>query len=119
MNINILMSKFNVEIKPVVRHDNIKAFVTWIFKTNQGELKIRGGTIREKPFGRNGRLKKSYDPPAVKLKSGYLKAFFLDNKELYKKLCEETINGYNRETGEVPDIAIWGNEIDEKDETPY
>src|SRR3989338_9209615 len=99
MELNIQIIGFSVDIKPTVRDDNIKAFVVWIFQTTAGEWKVYGGTIRQKPFGKNQKLLLSYDPPRVGRK--YSVAFYIDEKELYKKLCNYTIDEYCKITGEV------------------
>lgn len=115
MKINININSFIAEIKPVIRHDSIKAFVTWIFKTDSGEWIIRGGTIKEKPFGKNQKIIKTFDPPAIKTRSGFYKVIFIDNKELYIKLCHASVDAYLQETGEVHDDIVFGDEINSED----
>ncbi len=112
MKLDIQISDFSVKIKSVIRDDNIKGFVTWIFRTNQGDWKVYGGTIKLKSFGKNDRQLLSYDPPAYKTKGGFNKAFFIDNLELYKKLCNYTVKIYCEISGELGNDIIFGNEID-------
>ena len=115
MDISIEIKSFFVEIRPTIREDNIKAFVNWVFSTNKGEIKIKQGTIRLKQFGKKELL--SYDLPAVRLKVGFVKVFYMGNKELYKSLCEFTIKTYCQETGELPNKITpdVGEEIDLED----
>lgn len=98
MDIELIIKHFSVKIIPTVRADSIKAFVEWVFGSNMGEIKIRGGTIRLKSFGDSKEVL-SYEPPAYGKK--YQKAIFIDNKEFYKKLCDYTINKYCDITGEI------------------
>ncbi len=116
MELNIQITSFSVDIKPAVREDNIKAFVTWIFQTSVGEWKIYGGTIRQKPFGKNQKLLLTYDPPAIGKK--FFKAFYIGDKELYKKLCKHTIEEYCKITGEVGNNFLVANEDVKEDEIP-
>ena len=104
LELNINITGFSAEIKPVIRQDNIKAFVTWIFRIDLGMIKIYGGTIREKPFGEHNKLILSYDPPAIKTGRGYIKVMFIEDKQLFKTLCDYTINLYCKLTGEVRGI---------------
>ena len=104
LELNINITGFSAEIKPVIRQDNIKAFVTWIFQTESGVVKVYGGTIREKPFGERSKLILSYDPPAIKTGRGYIKTMFIEDKQLFKTLCDYTINEYCKLTGEVRGI---------------
>lgn len=99
MELNIQITKFSTEIKPVIRDDQIKAFVVWIFHTDLGIIKIYGGTIRKKQFGKNQKLLLTYEPPSVG--RNYTKVFFIDNKEVYKQLCDFTIKEYCQITGEL------------------
>lgn len=102
--LNINITGFSAEIKPVVRDDNIKAFVTWIFQTESGVIKVYGGTVRVKPFGKDGKLILTYEPPAIKTRGSYIKAMFIEDKILFKRLCDYTINLYCNLTGEVRGI---------------
>ena len=104
LELNINITGFSAEIKPVVREDNIKAFVTWMFQTESAAIKIYGGTIRVKPFGKDNKLILTYEPPAIKTKGGYIKAMFIEDKILFKTLCDYTINLYCKLTGEVRGI---------------
>ncbi|MEK7616578.1 MAG: hypothetical protein AAB414_00810 [Patescibacteria group bacterium] len=104
LELNINLTGFSAEIKPVIRQDNIKAFVTWIFRIDLGMIKIYGGTIREKPFGEHNKLILSYDPPAIKTGRGYIKVMFIEDKQLFKRLCDYTIDLYCKLTGEVRGI---------------
>lgn len=104
LELNIKITGFSADIKPVIRQDNIRAFVTWIFQTESGVIKVYGGTIRQKPFGENSQLILSYDPPAIKTGRGYIKAVFIEDKHLFKRLCDYTINLYCKQTGEVRGI---------------
>lgn len=101
LELNINISGFSADIKPVIRQDNIRAFVTWIFQTESGVIKVYGGTIRQKPFGENNKLILSYDPPAIKTGRGYIKAVFIEDKHLFKRLCDFTIDEYCKLTGEL------------------
>ncbi|MBI2196128.1 hypothetical protein HYU45_00785 [Candidatus Daviesbacteria bacterium] len=104
LELNINITGFSVEVKPVIRQDNIKAFVTWIFLTESGVVKVYGGTIRIKPFGKDNKLILTYEPPAIKTRGGYIKAMFIEDKQLFKTLCDYTINLYCKLTGEVRGI---------------
>ncbi|TSC85373.1 MAG: Uncharacterized protein G01um10147_1187 [Microgenomates group bacterium Gr01-1014_7] len=104
LELNINITGFSAEIKPTVREDNIKAYVTWIFKTESAAVKIYGGTIRVKPFGKDGKLILTYEPPAIRTRGGYIKAMFIEDKQLFKTLCDYTINLYCKQTGEVRGI---------------
>src|SRR5690348_7227001 len=103
MDIDMKITRFRVELKPVARTDAIKAFVTWYFNTDIGEIKIAGGTIKEKTFGKFNKILLSYDAPAYKTRMGYMKVLFINNKDFFKKLCDFTIDEYYRETGETRD----------------
>lgn len=111
MDIDIKITGFNPEVKPIVRDDNIKAFVTWVFITDKGELKLKGGTVRLKAFGKNSKLILTYDSPAYRTGMGYVKVMFFDNKELYKQLCDFTIDKYCLLTGETRNDAVPEEEI--------
>lgn len=106
LELNINITGFSADIKPVIRQDNIRAFVTWIFQTESGVLKVYGGTIRQKPFGEDSKLILSYDPPAIKTGRGYIKAVFIEDKILFKRLCAHTIDLYCRLTGEARGILL-------------
>lgn len=114
MDIEIIIKNFSVKIIPIVRADSIKAFVEWVFGSDIGEIKIRGGTIRLKTFGSSKQVL-SYEPPTYGSK--YQKAIFLDNKELYKKLCDYTIKNYCDITGKVL-AGVEMNENVDPDEIP-
>ena len=113
MNMNINITQFTPDIKPVVRpNSNLKAFVTWIFETSEGQLKITGGTIKLKTFGESKTELLSYDGPAYKGGFKYYTVFFLNNKSLFKQLCEETIRLYCEMTGETYTPSSPNEEID-------
>lgn len=114
MDIEIIIKHFSVKVIPAVRSDSIKAFVEWVFGSNVGEIKIRGGTIRLKSFGSSKQVL-SYEPPAYGRK--YQKTIFIDNKELYKKLCDYTIKKYCDITGEIV-AGVEMNEDVDPDEIP-
>lgn len=115
MELEIKITNFLVEIKPVVRSDNIKAFVTWIFQTELGVWKVYGGTIRLKPFGKNNKMLLSYDPPAFGPR--FTKALFIEDKGTYIKLCDYTIKSYCTLTGEINNNILMDEGID-PDEVP-
>lgn len=115
MDIEIKITKFTTEIKPVVRNDEIKAFVIWRFETNMGMLKINGGTVRLKPFGKYGKPLLTFEGPAVRTRAGFIKVFFFDNLELYKNLCEQTVQDYCKESGEFPNNTVFSDEINMDD----
>ena len=99
MELQIIIHSLEVDISAQAREDNIRAFVIWIFKTNVGDIKIKGGTIRRKEFGSKSLL--SYEPPSIKGRQGkYNRTFFMDDKQLYLKLCAYTIKRYCEESGE-------------------
>lgn len=105
LELEIKITNFSVEINPVARTDNIRGFVVWVFHTDVGIWKLKGGTIRQKAFGRNENLLLTYDPPAIG--RNFTKVIFIDNKELYKKLCNYSIDEYCKLTGEIRnDIAM-------------
>lgn len=112
MEIEIKITGFEVKVKPVVREDNIKAFVDWIFNTDQGVIKIHGGTLRVKLFGKNNKELLTYDAPAIRSRSGYAKVLFIDNLEIFKKLCDYTLNEYYKITNELPNNVIFGESED-------
>lgn len=98
MELDIKITSFDATIKAVIRNDNIKAFVDWIFATEIGVIKIHGGTIRLKPFGPNSTQILTFDGPAYG--SHFTKVLFIDNPQFYKRLCDFTVNKYCQETGE-------------------
>lgn len=100
MELRIKINSLETDISLQARTDNILAFVTWIFKTDVGDIKIKGGTIRRKDFGSKPLL--TYDVPAIKTRHGYNKALFIDNKELFVQLCNFTIKKYCEESGDLP-----------------
>ena len=102
MDIEIKIFSFEVEVKPVVREDNLLAFVVWRFKTSVGDFKIDGGTIRRKPFGKNGEEIATYDGPAIRMRFGFRKVFFIDNIKLYQQLCNFTVRQYEEISGSIP-----------------
>lgn len=118
MDLEIKVTKFEADINQVVREDNIKAFVTWKFETGSGVIKIYGGTIRLKPFGEKQKMLMSYDPPAIRMKGGYNKVLFIDNAELYKKLCKHTIDTYYQVTGEARPEVVTNEEVN-SDDLPF
>lgn len=99
MELNINIHSIEIEITAVARQDNILAFVDWIFKTDIGDMKLKGGTIRRKEF--KSKTKLSFDVPAIRSKGGFIKAFFLDNKKVFLQLCAATVKKYCEETGEL------------------
>ncbi|MEK7168393.1 MAG: hypothetical protein AAB778_00090 [Patescibacteria group bacterium] len=99
MELNIVIRKFELEITPVIRKDNIKGFVIWTFVTDRGELKIKGGTIRLKEFGSKRIL--TYDFPAYRAGFKFCKAVFMSDLELYKTLCNATVEQYCQMTGDL------------------
>lgn len=111
MELNIQITNLEIEIKPTVREDNIKAFVNLIFNSSQGDIKIKNGTLRLKSFGTKQML--SYEVPAVKTAHRYNKVFYLDNLELYKKICDAVIKEYSSVTGEVIGLEQEEVNIDE------
>lgn len=110
MEINIKITRFEAEVKPIIRNDNIKAFVTWIFYFGSEQIKIYGGTIRLKPFGENDKQLLSYDPPAIGAR--YIKVIYFSDKALYLKLCLKTVQVYCEMTGELPNNILYEN-VDE------
>lgn len=116
MELNIKITGFSVDVKPQVREDNIKAFVTWIFHTSIGEWKIYNGTLRQKPFGKNQKLLLSYEPPAVGKR--YSKVLFIDNKIFFQKLCQYTKEKYYKLTGELENNFSTADEEVNLDEIP-
>lgn len=116
MELEIKITNFSVEINPVVRSDNIRAFVAWIFQTDFGVWKLRSGTIRQKAFGRNEKLLLTYEPPAIG--KNYIKVIFIDNKELYKKLCNYSIDEYCKLTGEIRNNIAIDENVD-PNEVPF
>lgn len=114
MEIKINITSFEPEVKVVVRDDDLKGFVTWIFMSDIGKVKIAGGTIRVKEFGVNKVRKLSYDVPAIKTKGNrYFKVFYIDNLDIYRQLCKTTIDKYIAESGGLPEGVI----LDSPDET--
>ena len=114
MDLEIKISNFEVEIKPVIRGDQIKAFVTWIFKTDSGDLKVYSGTIRLKAFGKNDKELLTYDPPAIRGRKSYTKVIFMDNLDLYKRLCSYTLEKYYEASGELPnEVSLDEDEFEE------
>lgn len=113
MVLDIHITKLTIEILPAVRNDNIKAFVNLIFHTDQGEIKIKNGTIRLKDFGKAQKL--SYDVPAVRTRNAFRKCFFLNNLDLYKEICVAVLRAYEEQTGEKVnyDIELEDISIDE------
>lgn len=108
MDIQINITSFEVEVKAVVRNDDIKGFVTWYFNSDLGRIKITGGRIMLKTFGKNDEPRLSYDGPAIKAGYGkYYKVFYLDNKEVYLKMCQASVEKYLEVTGELPNDVIF------------
>lgn len=116
LELKIKITSFSVEINLMARSDNIRAFVAWIFQTDVGVWKLRGGTIRQKPFGRNGKLLLTYDPPAIG--KYFTKVIFIDNKEIYKRLCNYSIDEYCKLTGEIRNDVAMDKSVD-PDEMPF
>ena len=108
MELNITITAFEVEIKPVIRADEIKAFVTWYFVSNLGKIKLTGCTIKLKEFGENKVKVLTVDVPAIKFRFGkYFKAFYLPDLETFKRICRFTLDEYLKMSGELPaDITI-------------
>lgn len=115
MELEIKITNFSVEITPAARSDNIRGFVVWVFQTNSGVWKLKGGTIRQKAFGRNEKLLLTYDPPAIG--RNFTKVIFIDNKDLYKKLCNYSIDEYCKLTGEIRNDIAMDENVD-PDEIP-
>lgn len=109
MELNIQITGLTIEVTPVIREDNIKAFVNWTFITDSGEWKVKNGTIRIKEFGAVKKL--SYDVPAIKGKIRYNKTLFIDNLDLYKQFCKATIDKYVSLTGELPNDVSYEEEV--------
>lgn len=105
------LRSLDIAIRPVIRGDKIKAFITWIFKTTQGDLIIKGFTIRLKEL-HSGIEVLSCDAPAYKAAGQFRKSFFFDNKDLYKHLCVETVRQYCKLTGELEPEYIYLDEAE-------
>lgn len=105
------LRSLEIALRPVIRGDKIKAFVTWTFKTTQGDLIIKGLTIRQKEL-HTGVEVLSCDAPAYRAAGQFRKSFFLDNKDLYKYLCMETVRQYCKLTGELEPEYIYFDERD-------
>lgn len=119
MELNIIIKGLNIDITPVVREDKIKAFVQWIFKTDQGDIKIKGGTIKLQDSKDKTKQFLSYNPPAIR--SGFGKffwAFWMDDKDLFRDLCSATIKKYASITGEPTNITSIENEEVDIDDLP-
>jgi hypothetical protein len=111
MEIQINITSFEADVKPVIRDDEIKAFVTWFFESDNGKIKITGGTIKIKEFGQNKIKKLTFDGPAIKTKYGrFFKVLFIDNIPLYKQLCDYTIKKYIELSGELPPDIFWSED---------
>lgn len=106
MKIEIKITELIIETTAVVgREDNIKGFFVWKFKSDVGQIIIRGGTIREKEFGTKRLL--SCEPPCFKAGIKYFKAFIVENLELYRKICDATIEAYCAQSGNLPNNIIF------------
>jgi len=104
MNIEIKITELTIETIAVVgRKDNIRGFFVWKFKSDIGQIIVRGGTIREKEFGSKTIL--SCEPPCYGPK--FNKAFIIENPELYVKLCNATIATYCKQSGDLPNNIIY------------
>jgi hypothetical protein len=107
MEIDIKITSFEVEINPVIRNDDLKAFVKWYFISDVGKIKLVGGTIKVKTFGKNNVKKLSFDGPAIRTRGGnFFKVFYLPDLDIYKKLCQYTIDEYIKVAGELPEGVI-------------
>jgi hypothetical protein len=107
LDVNIQITKVVIEIPTLFANKgNIRGTVHWTFITNQGDIKVKWGTIRQKDFGQRPIL--TYEPPAVQTKANhYLKSFFIDNKDLFRKLSDASVAAYCKESGEpLPSIVI-------------
>lgn len=107
LDLDIKIIKVIIEVPTIFANKGmIKGSVHWTFVTNQGNIKVKWGTIRLKEFGQKSVL--TYEPPAVQTKAGhYLKSFFIENKELYIKLGNASVEAYCKESGEpMPNIVI-------------
>jgi hypothetical protein len=111
------ISNIKFDIKPQNRTDNIRAFVDIIFQTDVTEMKVKMGTIRQKQFGEKSVL--SFDSPAVRTKGGYQKVFIIENKEVFKSLCDQVMLEYRRMTGEVADYQPAMEQVDDLDDLPF
>ena len=113
MELSINITGFNSEVTAVAgRKDNIRGFADWTFSTSVGELKVKGGTIREKEFGSRRII--SYEVPAIRTGKGiYKKAFFMEDKVLYLTLCKLTVEKYCELTGEEPNNVIVEPEVED------
>lgn len=119
MELNIIIKGLNIDIIPMVREDKIKAFVQWIFKTDQGDIKIKGGTLKLQDSKDGGKQFLSYNPPAIKGRfNKYFKILFIDNKDLFRSLCLATIKKYASITGEPTNITSIENEEVDIDDLP-
>lgn len=103
MELNINITSFDVEIRAIAlsKPEGIVAYVSWIFHTPEFDIKITGCTIRRKLFGESQTSILSFEPPAIKGRFKYYKTLFIDEKLLYKKLCQFTIKKYCQESGEL------------------
>lgn len=100
------ISELVIETEAVVgRKDNIRGFFVWKFRSNMGQIIVRGGTIREKEFGTKRLL--SCEPPCYRGGNRFFKAFIIDNLEFYRKICNATINIYCSNSGELPNNTIF------------
>lgn len=123
MELNINITSFDVEVRPVVRQDNIIAFVVWIFHTADFDIKITGCTLRRKTFSNNQTGHEttliSFEPPVIKGKFKSFKAFFIDNIFLYKQLCQYTMKKYCEMTGEPYEDYLKPEEEVNIDDIPF
>lgn len=113
MDIELTISRIEFIIKPILRNDNIKAFVDIILHSNLGEIKIKNGTIRLKELENKTIL--TYEVPAIKGKYKYNKILFIDNKELYVQISNEIVKQYIELAGELPNNFLLTEEVDLED----
>lgn len=111
MNIEIKITELVIETTAIVGNkNNIRGFFVWKFKSNIGQVIVRGGTIREKVFGSKRLL--SCEPPCYGFK--YHKAFIIENIEMYKEMCEETIKSYCKNSGTLPNDVVYEQHEEEQ-----
>ncbi|EKD57593.1 MAG: hypothetical protein ACD_57C00220G0002 [uncultured bacterium] len=100
MKLNINITEFEPLVTPVVRPDQIIAYVVWIFHTSAGDIKITGCTLRRKTFEESKTTVISFEPPAIRGKLKFFKTLYIGNPDLYKQLCQYTKKKYCELTGE-------------------
>lgn len=116
--VSITDIEFEIKIPSPKRPDDILAFVEIIFLDSEtARFKVKGTTIKEKVF--SGKKVLSVQFPAYKSGFKYQTSFIIDDKSLYKNVCDLILKEFAELNGYESYKNLQGNELVNPEDIPF